>query len=84
MAWLKVTWVRSTIGLHREQRKVVAALGLRRMHQTVVHTDSPSVRGMLMKVKHLLEVQEVSEAEAEPYKSEKQKATAGAGASKGA
>ena len=84
MAWLKITWVRSTIGLKRDQGKVVEALGLRRMHQTVVHTDSPSVRGMIMKVKHLVDVQEVSEAEAAAFKSERQKAAAGAGASKGA
>ena len=47
---------RSTIGFPRDQRGTVAGLGLRRLHQTVEHEDTPSIRGMLHKVRHLVEV----------------------------
>ena len=47
---------RSTIGFPQDQRGTVAGLGLRRLHQTVEHEDTPSIRGMLRKVEHLVEV----------------------------
>jgi large subunit ribosomal protein L30 len=53
---LKVTLTRSLIGLSPKQEATVRALGLRRMRQTVMHTDSVSVRGMIAKVPHVLEV----------------------------
>jgi large subunit ribosomal protein L30 len=53
---LKVTLTRSLIGLSPKQEATVRALGLRRMRQTVTHTDSASVRGMIAKVPHVLEV----------------------------
>ncbi|MFQ5860071.1 MAG: 50S ribosomal protein L30 [Dehalococcoidia bacterium] len=62
MGLLRITWRRSAIGYHTRQREVLRALGLRRLHHTVVHQDSPSIRGMVHKVQHLLEV-EVVEAE---------------------
>lgn len=62
MGLLRITWRRSAIGYHAQQREVLRALGLRRLHHTVVHQDSPSIRGMVHKVQHLLEV-EVVEAE---------------------
>ncbi len=56
---LSVTWKVSGIGYKRDQRRTIEALGLRKLHQTVVHDDTPSIRGMLFKVQHLVEVNEV-------------------------
>jgi large subunit ribosomal protein L30 len=55
---IQVKLVRSPIGYEKSQKETVKALGLKRMHQTVEHTDSPVVRGMINKVKHLLFVTE--------------------------
>lgn len=55
---LKVTQVRSTIRRPEPQKRVMQALGLRRMHQTVEHDDTPTVRGMIAKVQHLIQVDE--------------------------
>ena len=60
MARLKVTYVRSVIGQKPDQERTVQALGLRRLHQTVEHEDSPQVRGMVHKVRHLVKVEELS------------------------
>ena len=56
---LKITLVRSTIGRPWDQERTVRALGIRRMHQTVVRPDNPSIRGMVTKIRHLVEVEEV-------------------------
>jgi large subunit ribosomal protein L30 len=56
---LKVTQVRSVIGRPQPQRKVITALGLRRHQMTVEHDDTPAIRGMLHKVRHLVRVEEV-------------------------
>ncbi len=58
---LRIRQIMSTIGRSKDQKKVIEALGLRRLHQVVVHDDSPQVRGMINKVTHLLEVEEVSQ-----------------------
>ena len=58
MAKLKITLVRSTIGRTEDQRVTVRTLGLGKTNSSVVHEDSPSVRGMIAKVKHLLRVEE--------------------------
>jgi large subunit ribosomal protein L30 len=55
---LRVTLVRSPIGFTKDQKATVRALGLRRMHQTVEHHDTPALRGMLTKVIHLLKIEE--------------------------
>ena len=55
---IQVKLVRSPIGFEQSQKDTVKALGLRRMHQTVEHSDSPVVRGMINKVKHLVSVTE--------------------------
>jgi large subunit ribosomal protein L30 len=55
---IKVTLVRSPIGFPKPQKATVRALGLRRLHQTVEHQDTPEVRGMLAKVIHMLRVEE--------------------------
>jgi large subunit ribosomal protein L30 len=57
-ATLRVTWKKSAIGYKEDQKRTIRALGLRRLGQTVVHSDSPSLRGMIRKVKHLLAVEE--------------------------
>lgn len=61
MAKLMITWVKSDIGYEESQRKTIKALGLRRLNQSVKHDDSPAIRGMAMKVKHLVRVEEVED-----------------------
>ncbi|MEA1959161.1 MAG: 50S ribosomal protein L30 [Chloroflexota bacterium] len=63
MAKLMVTWKKSGIGFSRDQRRTIQALGLRRLNHIVEHEDSPSIRGMLLKVRHLVEVEEIVEGE---------------------
>lgn len=58
-----VTWVKSEIGFSRDQRRTIQSLGLHHLNQTVEHEDSRSMRGMLLKVKHLVKVEEVVEGE---------------------
>jgi large subunit ribosomal protein L30 len=55
---LKLKWVRSAIGCTRDMRQTVRGLGLRRLHQIVECEDTPSVRGMVHKVRHLVDVVE--------------------------
>jgi large subunit ribosomal protein L30 len=55
---LVVTWKKSVIGAPDDQRATVRALGLHRLGQTVEHDDTPTIRGMLHKVRHLVEVVE--------------------------
>ena len=53
---LRITLTRSIIGLSPKQEGTVKALGLRRMHQSATHDDTPVIRGMIAKVPHVLEV----------------------------
>lgn len=55
---IKVTLVKSPIGYSERQKGTVRALGLRKMGQTIEHTDTPVVRGMIHKVTHLVKVEE--------------------------
>jgi len=55
---IKVTLKRSPIGEKPKTRATVEGLGLRKMHQTIEQPDSPTLRGMIEKVKHLVEVEE--------------------------
>ena len=57
MTQLKITWKRSTIGRTASQRKIIRSLGLHRLHHSVVHFDSPTIRGMVNKVSHLVSVE---------------------------
>lgn len=61
MTKLIVTLVKSPIGAKQPHKDTVRSLGLRKMHQTVEHADSPSVRGMINSVIHLVKVEEVEE-----------------------
>ena len=55
---LKIKWVRSFIGCPDDMRQTIRGLGFRRMQQVVERQDNPAVRGMIHKVRHLVEVQE--------------------------
>lgn len=55
---IEITLTRSLIGRPKEQRETVKALGLRKMHQTVVKEDNAAIRGMINKVSHLVTVKE--------------------------
>jgi large subunit ribosomal protein L30 len=58
---LRITLVKSPIGYNKRQKGTVKALGLRKMHATVVHDDTPPIRGMVNKISHLVQVEEVDE-----------------------
>lgn len=56
---LRITQVRSAIGRQDVQKRTLEALGIRKLNKTVVHLDTPQIRGMINRVAHLLEVEEV-------------------------
>ena len=53
---IKVKWVKSFIGCTDDVRQTIRGLGFRRMHQVVLRRDTPATRGMIHKVRHLVEV----------------------------
>ncbi|MER2039661.1 MAG: 50S ribosomal protein L30 [Solibacillus sp.] len=59
MAKLQITLTKSVIGTKPNQRKVVEALGLRKLNQTVEQADNAAIRGMITKVAHLVTVKEI-------------------------
>ena len=60
-ATVRVTYSKSAIGYSKDQKATVEALGLKRLHQTVEHTDTPQIRGMIHKVQHLVTVDPAGE-----------------------
>lgn len=58
MAKLRITWKKSAIGYAKDQGATIKALGFHRLNQTVEQDDSPSIRGMIEKVRHLVKVEE--------------------------
>ncbi len=58
MAKIKVTWERSGINQKEDQKRTIRALGLRKLGQTVEHDDNRTIRGMVLKVRHLVTVTE--------------------------
>ncbi len=60
MTKLRVKWTKSGIGYKRDQRDTLRSLGLRRLQQSVDKDDSPVIRGMLVKVRHLVQVEEIA------------------------
>ncbi|MBP6875127.1 MAG: 50S ribosomal protein L30 [Candidatus Eisenbacteria bacterium] len=60
MGKLKITQVRSAINRVETQKRTVRALGIRRMQQTVIHEDTPQIRGMIAVVRHLVKVEEIA------------------------
>ncbi len=59
MADLKITWKKSYIGKPQNQRRIIKSLGLRRLNHSVIHSDTPTIRGMVNKVSHLVVVDEL-------------------------
>lgn len=55
---IKVTLVKSVNGRVQDQRATVQALGLSRLNSSVIHEDTPAIRGMVRKVSHLVKVEE--------------------------
>jgi len=55
---LRIRWVKSASGHTADQRGTVRALGLRRLNHVVEHNDTPQIRGMIFKIRHLVEVEE--------------------------
>ena len=55
---LKIKWVVSFIGCPRGMRQTIRGLGFRRMQQVVEHPDTPSIRGMIAKVHHMVRIEE--------------------------
>ena len=60
MGKLKITKVKSTIKRHYLQDRTLEALGLRKMHQEVIKEDNSAIRGMIRKVRHLVNVEEIN------------------------
>ncbi len=56
---IRITQVRSAVGRQKIQQRTLDALGIKRHQQSVVHNDTPAIRGMIRKLEHLLEVTEV-------------------------
>ena len=78
---VRITQVRSAIRKPGRQKRTMEALGLRRMHQTVEHTDNPAIRGMIERVKHLVVVDDAGDGapkKSAPRKAVKPKAAAAA------
>jgi large subunit ribosomal protein L30 len=61
---LQITQVRSLSGRPARHRATMEALGFRKHQQTIVHEDNPAIRGMLFQVRHLVDVQVITEGEA--------------------
>jgi large subunit ribosomal protein L30 len=57
MSKLKITYIRSIIGRPEKHKRIVQALGLRKLNQTVMHQDNSAVRGMVRKVGHLVRME---------------------------
>jgi len=63
---LKITLKKSTIGRLNSHRQTIKSLGLRRLNQSVVHEDNPSIQGMVKKVSYLLDVENIEGEETIP------------------
>ena len=63
MAKIAITWKKSAIGYEKSQKRAIEGLGLRRLNQTVEHEDTPSIMGVVHKVRHLVEVRRVESDE---------------------
>jgi len=58
---LSVKQIRSAIGRKEDQKRTIKALGLGKINRVKIHNDNPVIRGMINKVSHLLEVEEIAE-----------------------
>lgn len=59
MSKIKVTQIKSLIGRPPKQHRIIEALGLGKINKSVVHDDTPTIRGMITKTSHLVRVEEV-------------------------
>ena len=59
MSKLRITWTKSAIGYAERQKATIRALGLKRIRHSDEHDDTPTIRGMAHKVRHLVTVEEV-------------------------
>lgn len=57
---LRITLVKSTIGFDKTQKATAVSLGLRKLNKTVVHNATPQIWGMVYKIRHLVNVEEVT------------------------
>jgi large subunit ribosomal protein L30 len=57
---LRVKQIKSNIGANKRQKRTLKALGLKKINDTVTHEDNPVIRGMVRKVSHLVEMEEIS------------------------
>ena len=55
MAKIRVKWVRSAIGFSLRQKRTIKALGFKKLQSVVEHEDTPQIRGMIEKVRHLVD-----------------------------
>ena len=56
---LRIRQIKSASGHKADQARTIRALGIHRLHQVVEHQDTPQIRGMVFKVRHLVQVEEV-------------------------
>ncbi len=61
MSKVRITWVKSTINCKQNHRRTIEALGLRRLHHTVVKELTPQIKGMIKNVEFLVQVEEIKE-----------------------
>jgi len=61
MGKLKITQIRSTIKCPENQKRTIRALGIHKLYQTVIQPDVPQIRGMVRKVQHLVQVEEIQD-----------------------
>jgi ribosomal protein L30 len=61
MTKLRITYTKSAIGYSQDQKDTVRSLGLHKLHSTALHDDTPSIRGMAFKVRHLVTVEELAD-----------------------
>lgn len=57
---LRVKYVKSAIGYAQDQKDTIRLLGFSKLQQTVEHNDTPAMRGMIRKVRHLVQVEELA------------------------
>ncbi len=61
MSRLKITYRKSAIGYSHDQKATIRSLGLRRLNSVVIHDDTPTIRGMIFKVRHLVSIEEIAD-----------------------
>ena len=61
MVKLRIAWLKSDIGYPKDQRQTLKALGFNKLNQVIEHKDSPSIRGMVNKVTHLVKCEVIND-----------------------